>query len=199
MKQRYELNDLIYLEKDSLSKEFCQHLIDKFEADERKWTGRIGTAAGGGINLAVKQSTDLNVTMVDGWEEEQQTLTNILAPRLETYINNMVGDQGEYLKTTYIKWIQLSQCSGYQIQRTEPSKGYIWHDDAAPQRMLTFLWYLNDVEEGGYTEFCDGTKVQPEMGKLMLFPAFWTHIHRGYPPKKDIKYICTGWILSPYK
>jgi len=61
-------------------------------------------------------------------------------------------------------------------------------------RVLTFIWYLNDIEEDGYTEFMDGTKVQPKTGRFCLFPATWEYHHRGYPPKSQTKYICTGWL-----
>ena len=85
--------------------------------------------------------------------------------------------------------------NGFQIQRTKPDEGYAWHNDSCSQRLLTWIWYLNDVEEG-YTEFYDGFKVKPETGKLMIFPATWQYPHRGVPPKTGLKYICTGWVYS---
>ena len=95
--------------------------------------------------------------------------------------------------------------TGYQIQKTSPNSGYTWHDDFDPSydntssagiRVLSFIWYLNDVSEGGYTEFIDGTKIQPERGKFLIFPSTWNFIHRGFPPKKESKYIITGWLHS---
>ena len=37
------------------------------------------------------------------------------------------------------------------------------------------------------------------MGKILMVPALWPWVHRGYPPKYETKYICTGWIrnISP--
>ena len=61
-------------------------------------------------------------------------------------------------------------------------------------RKLTFIWYLNDIKDGGYTEFIDGTKIKPEVGKLVIFPASWEFLHRGVPPKSEDKYLCTGWV-----
>ena len=92
--------------------------------------------------------------------------------------------------------------TGYQIQRTLPGEFYTWHNDfyyeQHKSRFLTFIWYLNDVYEDGYTEFIDGTKIEPRTGKMMIFPATWTYQHRGYPPKSETKYICTGWIYGSY-
>ena len=55
---------------------------------------------------------------------------------------------------------------GYQIQRYKPGGGYTWHQDFMTydllgSRMFTFIFYLNDVDIDGYTEFCDGTRVRP--------------------------------------
>ena len=62
-------------------------------------------------------------------------------------------------------------------------------------RIITFLWYLNTVEEGGETEFFNGRiSIKPEKGKLLLFPSTWTYIHRGNMPISNDKYILTGWI-----
>ena len=62
--------------------------------------------------------------------------------------------------------------------------------------MLTFIWYLNDISEGGHTEFNTGFKVQPELGKLVIFPGLWPWVHRGNAPKSEVKYICTGWVTE---
>lgn len=87
-----------------------------------------------------------------------------------------------------------------KIQRTEKEQGYhIWHCDsewrAVSNRLLVFILYLNDVKEGGETEFLYLSKrVQPRTGRLVLWPAAFTHTHRGNPPISNTKYIFTGWV-----
>jgi Rps23 Pro-64 3,4-dihydroxylase Tpa1-like proline 4-hydroxylase len=66
------------------------------------------------------------------------------------------------------------------IQKYDKNKGkYVYHDDGAIDilsknyRVITYLWYLNDVEQGGETEFFGGDlKIKPETGKLLFFPSF---------------------------
>ena len=90
---------------------------------------------------------------------------------------------------------------GYAIQRTLPGEHYHWHIDGGShefsQRQLVAVWYLNDVEgPGGETEFLfQDIKIRPEQGKLVLFPPFWTHEHRGATLKKGVKYIATTWVV----
>ena len=88
----------------------------------------------------------------------------------------------------------------FVIQKTLPGEGYhIWHSEdmnpKASTRILTYIIYLNDVEEGGETEFLYYHKrFKPKKGTMLLFPAGYTHTHRGNPPLSGEKYIITGWI-----
>jgi len=58
------------------------------------------------------------------------------------------------------------------------------------------LYYLNDVEEGGETEFhYQDMKVKPKKGSLIIFPAGFTHTHKGNIPLSDEKYVVTSWLM----
>jgi len=89
--------------------------------------------------------------------------------------------------------------SGFNVQRTLPGEGFhIWHCEQgppAPNRCAVWSVYLNDVKEGGETEFLyQNIRVKPKEGSLLIFPANYTYMHRGNPPLKDAKYIITGWF-----
>lgn len=87
-----------------------------------------------------------------------------------------------------------------KIQKTRPGEGYhIWHAEqgnpSVSMRILTFILYLNDIEDGGETEFLYNPKrIKPKQGTLIIWPTGFTHAHRGNPPLKDTKYIMTGWV-----
>jgi hypothetical protein len=60
---------------------------------------------------------------------------------------------------------------------------------------VAYTLYLNDVEEGGETEFLYyPLRIKPETGKFIMWPAGYTHAHRGNPPLTNTKYIMTGWL-----
>lgn len=90
--------------------------------------------------------------------------------------------------------------SGVKIQMTKPSEGYhIWHCENGgilnKGRFLFWILYLNDIDEGGETEFIHlSERVAPKTGRLLIAPAGWTHTHRGNPPLSQDKYIMTGWM-----
>ena len=88
-----------------------------------------------------------------------------------------------------------------KIQHTKPGGGYhVWHPENTgnnlhKNRFLVFVLYLNDVEEAGETEFLYLKKrCQPKRDRLVVFPAGFTHTHRGNPPLSGDKYILTGWV-----
>jgi hypothetical protein len=88
----------------------------------------------------------------------------------------------------------------FKIQKTEPGQGYhVWHCESGVRenctRILAWTLYLNDIEEGGETEFIyQHMRVKPKQGTLVMWPAAFTHTHRGNPPLSKTKYIVTGWI-----
>jgi len=90
--------------------------------------------------------------------------------------------------------------SSVKIQKYKPSQGYhAWHCDngnmLSSRRMMVCLLYLNTVKSGGETEFIYQSKrIAPEQGTLLMFPPYWTHIHRGNPPLKGNKYIMNTWL-----
>ena len=84
------------------------------------------------------------------------------------------------------------------IQKTEPTQGYhSFHTENTTYdlycRSMAWMTYLNDVKEGGETEFLyQKMKVKPKKGTTLIWPGGYTHMHRGNPPMED-KYIATGW------
>ena len=87
-----------------------------------------------------------------------------------------------------------------KIQKTEPSGGYhSWHceHDGRRQgsRLLLVMLYLNDVQEGGETEFLyQSLRIKPKKGTIVICPSGFTHTHRGNPPLSGDKFMINGWI-----
>mgnify|MGYP001346449018 FL=1 len=91
-----------------------------------------------------------------------------------------------------------------KMQRTDAGGGYhVWHSEDCAydcrDRVVVWMVYLNDVpvENGGATEFIyQKLSIQPKKGTLVLWPATYTHTHRGGFLTGEIsKYIATGWYI----
>jgi hypothetical protein len=56
------------------------------------------------------------------------------------------------------------------------------------------MTYLNDINDGGETEFLyQNIKIKPKKGLTLIFPADWTFTHRGIASSTEEKFIVTGW------
>ena len=149
------------------------------------------------------------------WHEDKQFPNGSLG-RYDTAldINNLTweGDDDqvpivrEFLNKAFAEYSTVfsgANCPQYytslKMQKTPPGGGYhVWHcensgvDSSA--RCLVWILYLNDVHDGGETEFLyQSQRIKPTAGTVIVWPAGFTHMHRGNPPLSEDKYILTGW------
>lgn len=184
------LADYIRVYDDALPRDFCTRLIAAFQ-----------------------QSPAMQVRRERGWraglEESAWTevdLTPLADAAFRDYFRRHVND---YLQR-YNQDLPLAipvplspLLAELRLKRYQPEArdGFQLHFDsinAVAQRYLVFLWYLNDVAEGGETEFPDlGIKVQPRAGRLLMFPPYWMYQHAGLPPRSGEKYILSTYLLFP--
>ena len=173
---------------DSLTDENCNDMIERFEnSSDQHYRGRVGQTFK--EEESIKKSTDMVKSGKDEWKDVDELLFTSLAKAL-----SKIKKQFEFFSGPF-------KDIGYAMQRTDPDEYYHWHIDGGSHqfsdRQLVAIWYLNDVEgPGGETEFLNqNVKVKPETGKLILFPPFWTHEHRGVKLQNGVKYIATTWIV----
>ena len=104
-------------------------------------------------------------------------------------------------KSCGIRYLDMGYPTLPQIQRTDKGGHFDWHSDYSdPIRWLAVIVYLNDIDEenGGSTEFNSGRKVQPERGKVIIFPVTHLHLHKGNTILNGpSKYIITTFIINP--
>ena len=183
------MSPFIWVKDGVLDAEFCKDVIHKFDKDERSRPGQTSN----GVDTKVKTSLDLQISTLDDWKKEDAVFFGALSNHLDVYqahLDNILPDIPIFGSRDVRDY-------GYQIQKTAPGEEYVWHQDSRFEdgyaRVLTYIWYLNDVDEGGETEFYDGSIIKPVAGRMVIFPATWTFMHRGKTPSTD-KYIVTGWM-----
>ncbi len=181
-------NTFIFEKHRALPIDICNEMMHRFEENkDEQYEGRIGQLAG--KDRSIKKSTDLVISGKPLWKDIDQELFRSLGKAIVEFRETFPYFKGPF------------KDSGYAIQRTLPGEHYHWHIDGGShdfsQRQLVAVWYLNDVDgPGGETEFArQHVKIKPEAGKLLLFPPFWTHEHRGITLEKGVKYIATTWVI----
>ena len=88
----------------------------------------------------------------------------------------------------------------FKIHKFRKTEGYhIWHyEKISPEnldRLMVYMTYLEVPKEGGETEFLhQSLRIEPIVGRTLIWPAGFTHIHRGNPPLDGEKMYITGWF-----
>lgn len=197
-------NKYIYKNENSISRELCLEIIDLFENEKNKRDGCTFS----GVIKEIKDTTDCLINLDDPkWQRYHSFLCDELNRNLDKYLkelnkNKILNNDNQLSNEIYYffdkkKFIVTNLIV---IRYIKNIGKYIYHNDFAIDvsnkmfRAITFLWYLNDVDEGGETVFDGTTFIKPTAGKLILFPANWTYPHCGKIPISSNKYIITGWI-----
>ena len=169
----------------------CDELITYFESNIAKQ--QVGVS-GVGRNLSVKNRRDISIA------PNQLDLPGNEVFKL--YINSLFTCYKDYL----VQWPFLAEIAqnlemgsfnlgryqrGQHFQKMHTER----MDLGTLHRVLAWMTYLNDVDEGGETCFSHyGLNIKPRKGLTMIWPAEWTHAHKGNVLLGESKYMITGWL-----
>ena len=186
--------DCILHHESIISLDDCNKIIDFFE-DNPLLHSKGVVGSDNTPRLDIKNSTEIGMH-IHSTQELKGEVNYIIAKGLEQSI--------KFYKKEYpfidaiVPW-NLDPI--YNLQRYLPKEGYFnLHCENDGQlghisRMLVWMIYLNDVSDGGYTDFPhQQKKIQPKAGDIIIWPSYWTHPHRGITSKTEKKYIATGWF-----
>jgi len=171
----------------------CDDCIDMF--DELEQRGLCHTRKDLGAHIGQRADTAIYCTEMDA-------MVNTPMQQIGDWIHNDVIESWQIRYPIVDSGIYAGLYNAQiKMQKTRPSEGYHnWHFEGGATAydrtsILAWMIYLNDVKDGGETEFLyQGVRVPPVKGRFICWPAGWTHIHRGNPPLKGVKYALTGWI-----
>ena len=175
--------DFIYCEKGALSKDSCKNLITFFDNNKSKaspgsYTGDVGYINNLELSLDIRDNGKLH-----------ESITKAIYNYKTRYplVDKFIGP-----------WQVEHIC---QLMRYDPNKYYDkihCENDCylrpSVERVFGWMIYLNDIRRGGGTEFIhQRVTAKPRAGDFYIWPAGWTHMHRGVNAPKEVKYIITGW------
>ena len=173
----------MFILKDKINKKVCKDLINIYENSDQKE-----------MNHNTQHAIMNQVVLYSNNEK--------LAP----FIKELIKVKDKYVKKykyTHINQEPWNIWPHIKIQKYDPGQSYFgWHAEAngeyndvlnTKDRILVFSTFLNTIKQGGETEFLyQKEKIKPVEGRTIIFPAYWTHTHRGNLTK-ETKYIITGW------
>ena len=174
----------------------CDELINYFEENKEKHRQGVLNK---GIDLETKNSIDITILPRQIALPENKIFQTYFKNLFEFYSD--YSEQWPFLKTL----AQEVEIGKFNIQRYEKGQHFQKiHTErsslASLHRLFAWMTYLNDVspQDGGSTIFTHyGLELQPQKGQTLIWPAEWTHAHKGSILKGNSKYIITGWMHFP--
>ena len=193
MEKTVNITNFIGVYDNYITKEECNKAIKLYE-DQNKFNNTVNRI--GGENSSILQKQDQQFFAAGGnlevwWESLKPMMVNFdLA--WNHYVKNTGADEAYGVPFHF---------TDLKIQKTLPTEGYhVWHvehnaNDGMEKRALAYGIYLNDVKDGGETEFLNfSTRVKPKKGRIVIWPAAFPYVHRGNPPLSGEKYLLTSWM-----
>jgi hypothetical protein len=183
-----DLKDYVVTWDDTLPKAFCEGVIDTFHALAEKQQRN-----GANVRPGLEDSawSELDVT-----READAAFNQFMEAQVSRRFEDYKARMGLSLPLS-----PLRKLSPLIMKRYAASAGerFQLHFDSLGEvcnRYMVFLWYLNDVAEGGETVFPDlGIDVAPRTGRMLMFPPYWMYQHAARPPRSNDKYIISCYAL----
>jgi len=180
--------DFIGVYESALSKEKCDFIVQEFE---RHMANNPSS-----IHNNKEQFSNQEMGRMDVAIFAEKILPDLCNTVNKTLDECLYSYTEEFFSLKQVK----ARSEVVKLQRTPPRGGYhVWHCEAenrgSMNRVLTWMIYLNDIPDGeGETEFLwQGVRIKPKAGTCVIWPAQFTHPHRGNPVYSCDKYIATGW------
>ena len=181
-------SDFIGIYDNALTKKECEILINQFEKSPQL-LGKVMTGYGH-VDTDKKSCKELDALKFS----DNDVIGSIVSERLAESIEKYKID---FPETEFISSWQFFNEYNFQKYDGEEDGFKVWHCEHGPEslclrRIMAWMFYLNDAKSG--TEFWRHSTIRAKMGRCVIWPAGYTHTHRGVIPNKGLKYIITGWI-----
>ena len=156
---------------------------------------------GGATAEPAKVSTDISLVAIDRSDPEAFALAEVIVRGVSAALERYLQERPLLRDCCPEQSLFVNPI--FNLQRYAPGEGFKrWHcdwtisDEATEpvHRVLAWILYCNDLPEGGTEFHWQQHHEEAERGKLVLFPAGPSHIHRGRVSQQHTKTIATGWI-----
>jgi hypothetical protein len=173
----------------------CEKIINWFNNNKNNQKkGIIYKDSKQTVDLNTKDSTDISLSLSKLKNDEE--LSSLFYP-LFLNLNNAFN---QYIqKYNILEDIRIEIHDTFNVQHYKKNQHFKqFHFESSGfkhrKRILTWMIYLNNVENGGNTVFpYYNYTIQPIEGYILIWPAEFTHTHFG-DIVADEKYIVTGWF-----
>ena len=175
---------------------FCNFLIQKFESDDRREIGKLGSTHKHIINKDFKDCSELRIGSLEDWGDICSVIEKYAKSTLTKYIKECNDELAPGFNIDNI--FKHTKIESMAIQKITPGTGYNWHQDTTHlNRIVNCIFYLNTLDNCGETKIINGSTFTPEAGKMLIYPTTWNYFHTGTILKEEPKYIIVFHFTKP--
>lgn len=170
----------------NIEEDVCDKVVKYFYKNKTRHVN--GTIGKGDVAKDKKDSTDIAINGADG-----------LTPLLKEYFEELSFCLNKYKKKYIYSDVDQARynLNGCNIQKYNPGGGFKqWHyenNGERNERHLVFMTYLNTCKAAGTMFYYQNKTFKCKKGDTLIWPAAWTHTHKGQISTTETKYIITGW------
>jgi len=199
MKEEYE--DFVGIYDESVPVELCNDFVNNYEEAEKNRT--IIDLTNPENELGMHPRVPPQTERKDKSVFVYPLISNIYPrPPVEAYFGFLKECYNCYVKRYGIDFDGVMYNDVFKIHKVKKSEGFhVWHYERSAveniDRLMVYMTYLEVPKKGGETEFLhQSLRIEPIVGRTLIWPAGYTHMHRGNPPLVGEKMYITGWLTA---
>ena len=195
MKEEYK--DFIGIYDESVPVELCNGFVEDWEKAKKNRT-LIDLSEPNELEIIESHPPSVRKDEVAFIAPVVSTILPI--PPVRTYFEFLKECFRCYLKRYSIEFDGFIYNDVFKIHKVKETEGYHkWHYERSTadvmNRIMVYMTYLEVPKEGGETEFLhQSLRIKPIVGRTLIWPAGYTHMHRGNPPLDGEKMYIDGWL-----
>ncbi len=198
MKEEYR--EFVGIYDESVPVELCEMFVENYEEAKKNRTF-IDISKENNIGITERKTTFTTK------KDEVAVVTPLSStiypkPPVEAYFKYLQECMLRYMDRYGIVFNGTLFNDIFKIHKVRKSEGYhVWHYESSSastsDRFMVYMTYLEVPKKGGETEFLhQSLRIEPVVGRTLLWPATYTHMHRGLMPIDGEKMYITGWFNS---
>jgi len=182
-----KLTDYIKCYDNLLNDDLCQEIIDAFKQSGTTYINREQRPTFHELNISKKFKAEDPL-----WIKPQKIITETFIDAVNLYMKDLDIARDFPVKYTFEEY----RLKRYEANEYDQFKDHVdVQDYGSARRFVVIFAYLNNVEEGGETNFPRlDFSIQPKQGRILLFPANWQYRHAGLPVRSNDKYIIGSYL-----
>ena len=182
-----KLEDYIKCYDNMVNDTLCNEIIEAYKQSGTSYINREQRPTFHELNISKKYKAEDPL-----WIKPQKIITETFIDVVNLYMEDLEIARDFPVKYTFEEY----RMKRYEANDYDQFKEHVdVQDYSSARRFVVIFLYLNDVLEGGESNFPRlDLAITPKQGRILVFPTNWQYRHAGLPVKSNDKYIIGSYL-----